>query len=457
MRLALASVYSHDRCTLKDVAGGYGTVFEVGRSLPARLLERAKVRLAHLPPVALGTLAARLRALGHEVRPVEVRNAADAAEPLARAHDAVVVLASLVDAPAERALMRALRRLGCRVIAFGAAASALTSEFATDADVVLVGEPEGSPDALWVEVLSGERTGVVHTGEVEDLDGLPFPDWRGFPVARYRYALLDGGGPTLPIQGARGCPFGCGYCPWRTTARFRQREPARIAEEARRARDLYGVRALAFREPLFNFDIERTHRIARLLAPLGLEWSAEMRADRLDDDLIEVCARAGLRSLEIGVESIDRALLAREHRKPPTHAQIERVVRSAQARGVRVICNFVLGLPGDDERTMRETIRWARELDSFAVQFTVATPYPGTSLERRHRLPVLDEPASLTGFRPHALDGAVSPSRLEALREWAYVSYHFRPRYAATFLRHFVRAFQPARGSSSKASAQPAH
>ena len=48
MRVALISVYSHAGCTLKDVAGGYGTVFDIGRSAPARLLQFAKGRVARL-------------------------------------------------------------------------------------------------------------------------------------------------------------------------------------------------------------------------------------------------------------------------------------------------------------------------------------------------------------------------------------------------------------------------
>lgn len=440
MRLTLASVYSHDRCTLKDVAGGFGTVFEVGRSLPARLLERAKTRLAELPPVVLGQLAARLRGMGHAVVPLTVRDVSTASEGLASRTDVAIVHTSLVDAPAEQAFMRQLRAKGVRVVAFGAAASALATRFADDADAVLVGEPEGASDELWREVLEGSARGVVEVGSVADLDTLPFPDWSGFPRERYRYALLSRRGPTLPIQSARGCPYGCGYCPWRVTASFRERDPDRVVAEARHDRDVHGARALAFRDPLFNLDEDRVRAIAGGLAPLGLTWSAEMRADRLDRGLLAVLARAGLRSLELGVESADRDLLGRERRKPPSHEQIERVVGDARALGIRVICNYVLGLPGDTERSMRETVRWAKSLNSFAVQFTIATPYPGTSLEPRSRLPVLQRPERLTGFRATELEGSLPPAKLEELREWAYVSYHFRPRYVASFVSQAARA-----------------
>ncbi|MBX7193964.1 MAG: B12-binding domain-containing radical SAM protein [Sandaracinaceae bacterium] len=440
MRLTLASVYSHDRCTLKDVAGGFGTVFEVGRSWQARLLERAKSRLAELPPVVLGHLAARLRGLGHEVRIATSRHE-DAAEAAGRCGgDAVLLHSSLVDSAAERALLDALRARGMRTIVFGAAATSVPDLYLSHADVVLRGEPEGASDELWRELLQGGAEGAVDVGSVPDLDALPFPDWSPFPVERYRYALLSTRGVTLPIQSARGCPYGCGYCPWRVTAAFRERHPALVVEEARRDRDVFGASALSFRDPLFNLDPDRVVAIAEGLAPLRLRWSAEMRADRLDRALLRTLARAGLRSLELGVESVDRELLVAEKRKPPTHAQIEAVVRDARELGIRVICNYVLGLPGDTVDTMRATVRWAKSLNSFAVQFTVATPYPGTSLERRGALKVLDQADQLTGFHATRLEGSVSPTELEDLREWAYVSYHFRPRYVASFVAQAARA-----------------
>lgn len=435
-RVTLASVYSHCGCTLKDVAGGFGTVFEVGSSQRARWLEQAKSRLADLPPVALGQIAARLHALGHVVRFAHVEGAPGELDRVAAQTDVVLLLTSLVDADAERHFLTAMRRRGVRTVAFGIAATASRRFSSSDADLILAGEPEGASDEAWREIIEGRPPGVLDVGSVRDLDTLPFPDWSPFPIERYRYALLSQRGPTLPIQSARGCPYACSYCPWRVTARFRERDPDRVAREARRDRDLYGAASLSFRDPLFNLSEERVRALARALAPLGLKWSAEMRADRLDPELIRELGRAGLRSLEIGVESVDRALLAREKRKPPTHAQIEEVVRTAQSAGVRVICNYVLGLPGDTRETIRETVRWAKELDSFAVQFTVATPYPGTSLEARVR----GRTSELTGFRASELEDALPARELEELREWAYVSYYFRPRYALTFARRALPA-----------------
>lgn len=428
MRVALVSVYSHPGCTLKDVAGGFGTRFEVGSSIGARMLEHAKTRVAVLPPLVLGYLSAQLRAAGHEVTVHDLKPEA----PLPDV-DAAIVLSSITDATAEARVCERLRDEGVRTIVVGVYASARPAHYADVADAVLVGEPEALGAALL------DASGVTEVGQVADLDALPFPDWEPFPVDRYRYAFLRG--RTLPVGSARGCAYGCGYCPWRVTARFRERSPERVGAEIARLKARFRVRSIAFRDPLFNLNRERVRGLARAIRPHGVRFSAEMRADRLDEPLLRELRDAGLRSLEIGVESANRAMLAREKRKPPSHERIAHVVRTAQRLGVRVICNYVLGLPGDDEETIRATVAWAKELDSFAVQFTVATPYPGTSLEpeaRTRSLSVL--PDDHTGFRPTFRHPKLSPERLAQLREWAYVSYHFRPRYALRFARHAARA-----------------
>lgn len=438
MRVALVTVYSHAECTLKDVAGGYGTVFRIGESLPARLLARAKTHVAELPPVTAGHLAQAALAAGHSVRVCDVRRLPGQHDAVPTGLDVALVQTSIVDAAAERAVLEELTRAGVHTIAYGAFATARPQLYADVARVVVRGEPE----ALGAGLFDPTLRGLVEAGFVADLDALPLPDWSPFPVERYRYAFLARG-TTLPVAGARGCAYGCGYCPWRVTAPFRERAPDRIVAEVRHLVDRYGARAIAFRDPLFNLDADRVRALARGLRPLGVRFSAEMRADKLDGAMLEDLHSAGLRSLEIGVESVDRGMLAREHRKPPEAAQIERVVAAAHALGVRVVANFVLGLPDDTEETFRASVAYAKRLNTFAVQFTVATPYPGTTLETyaspRMRLTA---PETHTGWEPTFEHEHVPTERLRALREWAYVSYHYRPRYALRVARTALTALR---------------
>jgi len=431
VRVALVTVYSHDRCTLKDVAGGYGTVFDVGPSWPARILAAAKVRLCELPSTTMGYLAAQLRAAGHEVSVHDLSRTGPRRDPVPGC-DAALVQTSMVDASAEREVLAELTSAGVHTIAFGAYASARPEVFSDVARVVVTGEPE----VLGARLLERRPSGIVDAGFVDDLDSLPYPDWSPFPVARYRYALLSRRGATLPVASARGCAFGCGYCPFRVTSPFRERRPERVVDEVRQLCERHGARGISFRDPLFNHDRERVAAIAHGIAPLGVRFSAEMRADLLDEALLTKLHGAGLRSLEIGVESARREMLVAEGRRPASHDQIEGILGYARRLGIRVVANFILGLPEDSEASILETVAWAKRLNPFAVQFTVATPYPGTTLERRARAHMTtDSPEACTGFEPVFEHPTIDADRIRQLREWAYVSYHARPRYVWRFAR----------------------
>src|SRR5207247_1041614 len=57
--------------------------------------------------------------------------------------------------------------------------------------------------------------------------------------------------------------------------------------------------------------------------------------------------------------------------------------RNAKALGIRIHGTFVLGLPGETQRTIAETIRFACELDPDTIQVSIAAPYPGTAMHRQ--------------------------------------------------------------------------
>lgn len=436
--IALIDVYSHKACTLKDVAGGYGTTFEIGGSPAARLLGAAKTRLISLPSPTLGYLASRLLAAGSSVTVHSLRRSDQRWDRLPPC-DGAIVLSSIVDAPAEAQVVSELQRRKIPVAIVGAYATAAPKEYLRAGGRVISGEAENLSGAEILKALfSKQAADILEAGFVEDLDALPFPSWHVFPHEQYRYAMLSRAGRVAPLQGARGCAYGCSYCPFRVTSPFRQRRPASVAREATFLRDELGTKALAFRDPLFNFDEARVEALCDELERVGLPFSAEMRADRLTPALIDRLAGAGLRSLEIGVENANLGILRKAKRKPPSHAQIERVVAHANKRRIRVIANFMIGLPDDTRESIAQTVAWAKELNPFAVQFTVATPYPGTSLA-----PLADPnkalPGTLTGWNPVLAHPHLSTEELATLREDAYLSYHLRPRYfwhaASTFVR----------------------
>jgi len=434
MKIVVLSAGRQSNCTLKDVAGGFGTVFTIGNSPFAKLLEIAKRRIAAVPNITLAYLDSILSANGASVRVLEVRSA-DQLEPA----DLYLISSSIVDCNFEREIgFEAKRRYGCKVGFFGTFAATVPRFFDGAADFTVCGEIENiAPDLARGIIPSG----TVSAGFVGDLDSLPFPNWTQFPIRRYRYQIVTNQGITLPMLGSRGCPYTCNYCPYLVNSKYRVRTPANIVDEIGHLVRRHGIRGVTFRDPNLTFDKERARTFAELLLSKGLavRWSMEARTDRLDPELIELLYRSGLRSVEVGIESSSESTLRANLRKSIPRTHQESIIRYCHSLGIRVIANYTLGLPNDTVDGILDTIRYAKKLNTFAIQFTVTTPYPGTQFyENVKHLVTESDWERFNGWTSVYRHPGISRGELHRLREFAYVTYHLRPRYVWQFLKSTV-------------------
>jgi anaerobic magnesium-protoporphyrin IX monomethyl ester cyclase len=434
VKIAVLSASRKKNCTLKDVAGGFGTVFTVGNSPFARLLELAKRRIAAIPNITLAYLDSILSAHGADVKVLEVRSA-DQLVPA----DLYLIASSIVDCNLERDLGFAARtRIGSKVGYFGSFAATIPDFFSGAADFIVREEIENIAPSLAQGVIP---EGVVSAGFVENLDLLPYPKWDQFDIRRFRYQIITGSGITLPMLGSRGCPYTCNYCPYLVNSKYRVRTPESIVDEIQYLSAKYNIRGITFRDPNLTFDKNRVHNFAELLLQhnLDIRWGMEARTDRLDPALLQLLYRAGLRSIEVGVESSDHRVLRGNKRKPIANEQQEQIIEHCHRLGIRVIANYTFGLPNDTVEGIRETIRYAKKLNTFAIQFTVTTPYPGTQFYDTVRHAIFEKDwERFNGWTSVYSHPTIPSEELHKLREFAYVSYHLRPRYVWRFLQSTV-------------------
>ncbi len=431
MKIVVLSGSRQKNCTLKDVAGGFGTVFTVGESPFARLLETAKRRVASIPNITLAYLNSILEMHGAEVRILEVRRL-NQLEPA----DLYLIASSIVDCAFEREIgLEARRRFGSKIGFFGVFAATVPEYYGEAADFIVKEEIENLAPAL----ARGEiPSGVVSAGFVEDLNALPHPNWDQFELRRYRYQIITSHGITLPMLGSRGCPYTCNYCPYLVNSKYRVRTPQNIVREIEYLKGKYGARGITFRDPNLTYGKERARELAELILSRGLNvrWGMEARTDRLDPELITLLHRAGLRSVEVGIESTDEKILRANLRKAIPKIHQEGVIEHCHKLGIRVIANYTLGLPNDTVAGILDTIRYAKKLNTFAIQFTVTTPYPGTEFFRNMQSHIFDRNwEHFNGWTSVFRHPSIPPEQLHRLREFAYVSYHLRLRYVWRFMQ----------------------
>jgi radical SAM superfamily enzyme YgiQ (UPF0313 family) len=83
--------------------------------------------------------------------------------------------------------------------------------------------------------------------------------------------------------------------------------------------------------------------------------------------------------MTVGFESGNQEIL-NNIRKGVSLRGVRRFAQAARQAGVLIHGTFILGLPGETRQTIEETMRFAREIDPYSLQVSLAAPYPGTVL-----------------------------------------------------------------------------
>ena len=376
-------------------------------------------------------MAAILRNSGHDVSFYHDR--------LPDTADVAIIHSSIVDVYNELELADRLRdRIDGRVGFIGPFSATMPDIYLEHADFVVRGEPERF--AYQIEQYK-ELSGVIDSEPIEDLNSLPFPDWSIFPRESYSYYPNIRSRPFLPILSSRGCPYKCNYCGYRVVYKWRARTAENTVDEIERNVREYGTRGLLFRDPLFTFEKKRPRQMAEEILKRGLEvrWGCETHLDHLDEGLLDLMYQAGLRSINVGIETANPENLVGTGRKSIKADKQLRLIRHCDKLGIRVTAFYILGLPNATAADMKETARYARKLNTHVASFNIITPFPGTPFYDEVKEQVFESDwTKFTSYTPVMSHQHVSPDELERIKEQAFVRFYFRPAYILKFLKRML-------------------
>lgn len=329
-----------------------------------------------------------------------------------------VGISVLTGAPIHDALAvsRAVKRGNpeCPVVWGGWHPSLFADECVADpaVDIVVTGQGEHAFRRIVERLMAGERVSGIESQPLQDLDTFAAHDYTLIDVDRY-FALK--GARQLDYISSQGCRFRCAFCadPAVFARGWTGLAPERVAGEVAALHRRYRFDDLAFQDETFFTSSRRVGEMAEqfLKHALPITWTATLRADqacRLGDELFAKAVRSGLRRVMVGVESGSQDMLDRLQ-KDVMLEQVRRTADLCTRHGVGAIFNFIVGFPGESERSMQATLALAKELRrsnaAFDTPIFYYRPYPGN--------PMADRSAER---------GYVFPRGLEEWAEFDYVS-----------------------------------
>lgn len=284
----------------------------------------------------------------------------------------------------------------CKIVFFGPHVNVFPEEILNTpyVDAVVIGEPE-----LTLKELSGQ--GFKNTGglwykengtifknqpreNIADIDSLPFPAWELMPYEEYKIGSLMPEGITLFMLTSRGCPYACDYCPYPVAQGtiYRKRSSKSVIDEMTYLASKFNVKNILFRDAEFTLDKNRVREICEgiVSSKINVKWRCETRIDTLDEELLEIMAKANCVGINMGIESSNEEVICSVGRKVISKEKTINVMRKCRELGIHTFCFYIIGLPKDTINSVIETMEYAIQLDADVSQFTIATPYPGTKL-----------------------------------------------------------------------------
>lgn len=284
---------------------------------------------------------------------------------------------------------------------------------------------------------------------IHDLDAFPFVTdvyARHLTIERYYIGYLQH--PYVSLYTGRGCRSRCSFCLWPQTIAghaYRTRSVDHVVAEMAHAQRLFPqVREFFFDDDTFTDDRPRAEAIARGLGRLGMTWSCNAKAN-VPYETLKVLKENGLRLLLVGFETGNQEILNNIRKGTRIDRAIE-FMRDCHRLGILVHGTFIVGLPGETPETIERTIEFAKAIDPYSLQVSLAAPYPGTELYRQAQeqgwLPV-ERHGDLVqgeGIQEAVLsyDG-LSSEAMHAALERFYRAYYLRPRPILRIMKDMVR------------------
>ena len=220
---------------------------------------------------------------------------------------------------------------------------------------------------------------------IKDLDALPFPAFELLPLEKYASASSKYG-RFITILTSRGCPGMCNYCNkliFGNACNMRSAE--NIFKEIEYLMKKYRYGEFHIVDDLFTNDRKRIEEFCKMVIKkrMKIKWKCGngVRVGTVDLELLKLMKKAGCYSLSYGIESGSQKIL-NNIRKGQSLQQCINAVRWTKQAGIECIGFFMLGNLGEDEKTMQETIDFAKSLDLDIAQFSILIPFPGTPIRQ---------------------------------------------------------------------------
>ncbi len=232
-----------------------------------------------------------------------------------------------------------------------------------------------------------EGGNIIHTKnrqEIMNLDELPMLDRDLVKDGIYFEKLPYSNMACKSILSSRGCPFDCVFC-FPHNRNYRRRSVGNILDEVEYLLNKFDIKAIRFFDLTFTAQdknvVDFCDEIMR--RKLKFSWYCESRVD-IDLSLLEIMKKAGLYSLDFGIESASKKIL-KSINKRINPQQALSFAKKCKELDIKTKAFFMISLPEETTDDAEETFKFADRLSKYVsvLGISMTQIIPGTELEKR--------------------------------------------------------------------------
>ena len=378
MKILILDVYPEKNYRIsKDQNGAYGTANNYGSGLISFVLKQMVKKLIDFPPLYCVQVCGELMNSKHEV---EYSKHID----FKKNYDLYIIPSSIVCHETEIAQINKLINNNKLVFVIGPFATSNPEPYLNTGARVIQGEPEMffyNFNKSIEEIKNLPK--LISNFKIVDINDLSTPGWEIiFHYYKPKMKFL-GNGPAINIMASRGCPYSCFYycCyPLQQGRKLRLRKADKVVEEMIYFYKKLDVKNFIFRDPVFSINKKHTIEICKKIINCGHKFNIgiETHLKNIDKELADLLAKAGVKLLYAGIETINEDVRVESHRASEENQEQLNKINYLEKKGIKVKAMYILGMPSDTIESYKRTVGFAKKINSSYAQFSVFTPYPGT-------------------------------------------------------------------------------
>jgi anaerobic magnesium-protoporphyrin IX monomethyl ester cyclase len=210
---------------------------------------------------------------------------------------------------------------------------------------------------------------------IQNIDEIPIPNYDYINLSDYKgimnHALKEASKCAF-IFSSRGCPYGCFYCHQLFGKRIRNRSAANVVAEMKDRVDR-GIFDFVFLDDIFNVPMAEAKKMLSLiikeLPQIRINFPNGLRADFIDEEMLDLFEQAGTVEMALAVESA----VPRIQKLVGKNLNLIKAKAAIQSASKRFITRifFIIGFPTETYEEALETINFASSFE-YAAQPTLS-------------------------------------------------------------------------------------